>query len=186
MMEHVHLPLQSGDDAMLKSMRRLYSVESYLKIVSDLRDAVPGIAITTDIIVGFPEETEAQFENTLAVMRDVRFDGAFMFLYSPRPGTPAGEMEQLPLGVKKERFRRLADQQNRISLEINETLIGKRFEVLVEGASPKDGMIGQGYSREFKMMHFPLKNRDPRDIAGKLVSVKAETAHPWGLGGNLV
>lgn len=184
-MEHVHLPLQSGDDAMLNSMHRLYSVESFLKIVSDLRESVPGVAITTDIIVGFPGETEEQFENTLSVMRDVRFDGAFMFIYSPRPGTPAGEMEQLPLSVKKERFRRLADQQNKISLESNEEFVGKTFEVLVEGASPKDGTIGQGYSRDFRMMHFPLEGRDPRDLAGKLATVKAETAHPWGLGGKL-
>lgn len=184
-MEHVHLPMQSGDNSMLKSMKRLYSVESYSQIVRDLREHIPGVAITTDIIVGFPGETEEQFENTLHLMREIRFDGAFMFIYSPRPGTPAGEMEQLPLLVKKQRFQKLAEMQNSISMEINQALIGKSFEVLVEGASPKDGTIGQGYSREFKMMHFPLEGADPRDLAGRLVKVRTETAHPWGLGGKL-
>lgn len=184
-MEHVHLPLQSGDDLMLKSMKRLYTVESYSQIVCDLRENIKGVSITTDIIVGFPGETEEQFENTLKMMKEIRFGGAYMFIYSPRPGTPAGDMEQLPLYVKKERFQRLSVLQNTISLEINQNLMGKTFEVLVEGASPKDGTIGQGYSREFKMMHFPLEGRDPRELAGEFVQVRAESAYPWGLRGSL-
>jgi len=95
-MEHVHLPLQSGDNDVLKSMKRLYTRESFLAIVAELRRQVPGIAITTDIIVGFPGETEEQFERTLSLVSEVRFDGAYMFIYSPRPGTPAASMEQMP------------------------------------------------------------------------------------------
>jgi tRNA-2-methylthio-N6-dimethylallyladenosine synthase len=184
-MEHVHLPLQSGDDEMLRAMRRQYTVEGFVQIVADLRAAVPGIGITTDIIVGFPGETDEQFDGTLEVMRKVRFDGAFMFIYSPRPGTPAADMEQISLGVKKERFQRLAELQNAITMERNEALVGETFEVLCEGASPKDSTIGQGYSREFKMMHFPLPGHAPNDLAGKLIHVRAEAAHPWGLSGKL-
>lgn len=186
-MEHVHLPLQSGDDAMLQSMKRLYSVEGYREIVRQLREAIPNLGLTTDIIVGFPGETDAQFEQTLSIIREVRFDGAYMFIYSPRPGTPAGEMEsQVPLGVKKSRLRQLADLQNRITIERNEACIGQTFEVLAEGASPKDSTVGQGYSREFKMMHFPLGDFSAAELAGQLVKVKAERAHLWGLSGTLV
>jgi len=185
-MEHVHLPLQSGDDEMLQSMKRLYSVEGYLQIVQDLRKSVPHMSLTTDIIVGFPGETDEQFERTLDVVREVRFDGAYMFIYSPRPGTPAGEMEtQIPLMVKKSRLRRLADLQNAITVERNEALVGETFEVLVEGASPKDPSAGQGYSREFKMIHFPLEGRSADELAGQLVQVRTDKAFLWGLSGKL-
>lgn len=181
-MEHVHLPLQSGDDDMLRSMKRLYSVEGYLEIVRQLREAVPGIGITTDIIVGFPGETEEQYENTLSVVRQVRFDGAFMFIYSPRPGTPAADMEQMPLSTKTTRLRGLAELQNSISLEINQSMVGRTFEVLVEGASPKNPEMGQGFSREFKMIHFPGFRKD---LVGQLVQVEADQAHLWGMSGKL-
>jgi tRNA-2-methylthio-N6-dimethylallyladenosine synthase len=185
-MEHVHLPLQSGDDDVLRAMRRVYTVESFLEIVANLRRAVPHIGLTTDIIVGFPGETEAQFERTLEVVREIRFDGAYMFIYCPRPGTPAADLEQHPLGVKKGRLRRVANLQNEISVEINRELVGREFEVLVEGSSPKDGAMGQGYSREFKMLHFPWEGRDPREMAGRLVRVRAEASHLWGLSGTIL
>jgi tRNA-2-methylthio-N6-dimethylallyladenosine synthase len=180
-MEHVHMPLQSGDDDMLKSMKRLYTRESFLKIVEDLRAAVPQISITTDIIVGFPGETEAQFEATLDVVRQVRFDGAYMFIYSPRPGTPAAEMEQLPYAVKQQRLAKLAELQNTITCEKNASLVGQTFEVLVEGRSPKDSSLLQGYTREFKMMHFPGPDR----LIGKLAKVTATNSHLWGLSGEV-
>jgi len=102
-MEHCHLPLQSGDDEMLKEMHRLYSVDSYLEIIAKLREEIPGLGLTTDIIVGFPGETDEQFENTMKVMELVRFDGAYMFAYSIRPGTPAGDRkDQVPEKVKKQ------------------------------------------------------------------------------------
>lgn len=180
-MEHCHMPLQSGDNDVLRSMKRLYSIESYTKIVSQLRAAIPGIGLTTDIIVGFPGETEDQFERTLEAVEKIRFDGAYMFIYSPRPGTPAAEMEQIPLPIKKSRMLRLAELQNRITCEINEGLIGTTFEVLVEGPSRKNPKMLQGYSREFKMMHFP----GPPKLAGSLIRVEATEAHLWGLGGRL-
>jgi tRNA-2-methylthio-N6-dimethylallyladenosine synthase len=180
-MEHVHLPLQSGDDDMLKAMKRQYSVDGFVRIVAELRQAVPGIAITTDIIAGFPGETEEQFENTLNLVREVRFDGAFMFAYSPRPNTPAGEMEQVPYAARIERLNRLIALQNSIACEINTGYAGRDLEVLVEGPSPKRKTMYQGYSREFKMVHF----EGSPEMIGKPVTVRAEEPHLWGLKGRL-
>lgn len=181
-MEHVHLPLQSGSDEVLKAMRRLYSRASFTQIVADLRRAVPGLGITTDIIVGFPGETDAQFQETLDVVEELRFDGAYMFIYSPRPHTPAADMDQLPSAEKQVRLKRLVDLQNRITLEINESLVGNRFEVLVEGSSPKAPDMLQGYTREFKMVHFPGKV----DLRGRVVQVRATGSHLWGLSAELL
>ncbi len=180
-MEHVHLPLQAGDDELLKRMHRVYTVDGYLKIVKELREAVPWIGLTTDIIVGFPEETEQEFAATLEIMRQVRFDGAYMFIYSPRPGTPAADMPQLPLALKKERLDRLMSLQNEITLEINATYVGKTLEVLIEGSSPKNASMLQGYSREFKMVHFP----GSADRRGRIANVHITRPHLWGLSGEL-
>lgn len=180
--EHVHMPLQSGDDSVLRAMRRLYTRDSFLAIVRELRKAMPSIGLTTDIIVGFPGETERQFEATLEVMRLTQFDGAYMFAYSPRPGTPAADMEQIPAGVKKERLGRLIALQNQITSERHQALVGRQFEVLVEGPSPKNPGVMQGYTREYRMMHFAA----PRESRGTLVNVKATQAFLWGLAGELV
>ncbi|MEQ1934714.1 MAG: MiaB/RimO family radical SAM methylthiotransferase, partial [Fimbriimonadaceae bacterium] len=180
--EHVHLPIQSGDDEVLKAMHRAYTRESYLEIIRDLRLAIPGVGLTTDIIVGFPGETEAQFENTMSLMEEVRFDGAYIYMYSPRPGTPAGEMEQLPMHVRKARLDRLMLRQNEITLANNLACVGQIFEVLVEGQSPRNPATLQGYSREWRMMHFAGST----DLAGELVQVEAIEAHRWGLMGRLV
>ncbi|MCW5944146.1 MAG: tRNA (N6-isopentenyl adenosine(37)-C2)-methylthiotransferase MiaB [Fimbriimonadaceae bacterium] len=178
-MEHVHLPLQSGDDEVLAAMKRVYTLESYCEIVRELREAVPGIAITTDVIVGFPGETEEQFGRTLEAFRELRFDGAFMFHYSARPGTKAAEMEQVDHRTKLRRLNELVALQNQITLEINQARVGDELEVLVEGRSPKNPGMLQGYSREFKMMHF----EGPSELEGKTVRVRAAAAHPWGLHG---
>jgi tRNA-2-methylthio-N6-dimethylallyladenosine synthase len=182
-MEHVHLPLQSGDNDILKAMRRLYTVEQLEEVAAKLRERVPGIAITTDIIVGFPGETDEQFENTLRVVERIRFDGAFMFAYSPRPGTPAAQMEnQVPRAVKQERLQRLIALQNRITCEINSAQVGQVFEVLVEGSSQKDPTKLAGFTRENKMMHFV----GGRELAGQIVRVRADEAHLWGFYGTVV
>lgn len=181
-MEHCHMPLQAGDDETLQRMKRLYSVESYLEIVRNLRQSIPGIGLTTDIIVGFPGESDKQFENTLKVVEEVRFDGAYMFIYSTRPGTPAAEMEQVPVQVKKERMLRLTQVQNRITCEINETYVGKTLEVLIEGPSPKNKKVLQGFSREYKMVHF----EGSPDRIGRIAKVKVEKAFLWGFAGTLV
>jgi tRNA-2-methylthio-N6-dimethylallyladenosine synthase len=182
-MEHVHLPLQSGDNDILKAMRRLYTVEQFEEVAAKLRERVPGIAITTDIIVGFPGETDEQFENTLRVVERIRFDGAFMFAYSPRPGTPAAQMEnQVPRAVKQERLQRLIALQNRITCEINSAQVGQVFEVLVEGPSQKDPTKLAGFTRENKMMHFV----GGRELIGQIVRVRADEAHLWGFYGTVV
>jgi tRNA-2-methylthio-N6-dimethylallyladenosine synthase len=182
-MEHVHLPLQSGDDDVLREMKRVYTLESYREIVEDLRTAIPNICITTDVIVGFPGETEAQFEATMAAFRALRFDGAFMFAYSTRPGTPAGDrVDQVPQPEKMARLNRLISLQNEITCEINATYVGRTLEVLVEGKSHKNAAKLQGYSREFKMVHF--EGNESR--IGRLAQVEITGSHLWGLSGELL
>lgn len=181
-MEHCHMPLQGGNDDLLKRMKRLYTVDSFRTIVKDLREAMPGVGLTTDLIVGFPGETEEEFQGTLDCVREFRFDGAYMFIYSPRPGTPAADMEQLPLALKKERLNTLIDLQRVVTQEINDSLVGQTFEVLVEGVSPRNPNVLQGYSREWRMMHFA---GDASQV-GQLVKVKATEGHHWGLAGTIV
>ncbi len=180
-MEHVHMPLQAGNNTVLKRMRRLYTVESFKEIVDELRSTVPGVSITTDIIVGFPEETEEQFQDTLSMMDEIRFDGAFMFKYSPREGTPGAEMVQVDQKIKERRLDDLIHLQNQITLEKNREMIGKNIEILVEGPSPKILNSYQGYSREFKLVHFLAG----RELTNQIINVQCEKAHPWGLEASL-
>lgn len=174
--EHVHLPLQVGDDDLLAHMHRGYTVAQFCDIVEKLRSRVPGIAITTDLMLGYPGETEEQFQNTLRVVEQIRFDSAFMFAYSPRPGTKAASMEnQIPREVKLERLNRLIALQNRISCEINAQLVGQVQEVLVEGFSRKDPTKLSGYTRTMKLVHFTLppgSARSPESLIGRLVPVR--------------
>jgi tRNA-2-methylthio-N6-dimethylallyladenosine synthase len=182
-MEHVHLPLQSGDDKVLQEMKRVYSVESFKTIVRDLRAAIPNVCISTDMIVGFPGETEEQFENSLGTMQEIRFDGAYMFAYSTRPNTPAGDREdQIPYKEKMDRLHRMIALQNDITCEINQTYIGRVLEVLIEGPSHKNPDMLQGYSREYKMVHF----RGGSERTGRLAKVLITAAHLWGLSGETV
>ncbi|HEX2179807.1 MAG TPA: tRNA (N6-isopentenyl adenosine(37)-C2)-methylthiotransferase MiaB [Actinomycetota bacterium] len=153
--EHLHLPLQSGSTRVLKAMKRSYSREKYLEKVAMARRIVPGLALTTDIIVGFPGETEEDFAQTLSLVEEVRFDGAFTFKYSPRPGTVAATMEdQVPSEVVAERFDRLAQAQQRISWERNQEHLGEILEVMVEGPSKKDPSKLTGRTRTNKLVHF--------------------------------
>lgn len=182
-MEHCHLPLQSGDDEMLKEMHRVYTTESFSEIVSELRRAVPGVSLTTDVIVGFPGETDEQFENTLKFMERIRFDSAFMFAYSIRPGTPAGDRkDQVPESVKKDRLTRLMARQNEITLELNQNYLGHTVEVLVEGPSHRNPDMLQGYSRDWKMVHFP----GSAGREGRLATVRVIAAHAWGFNAELI
>jgi len=181
-MEHCHLPVQAGHDDLLARMRRVYTVQGFLEIVANLRQTVPGIALTTDIIVGFPGETDEEFQATLELVRKVRFDGAFTFIYAPRPGTPAAEMEQLPYALKHRRLQELSRLQSAITCEINAGYVGKTLEVLVEGPSPKEPRMLQGYSRGFKMVHFP----GSPDRAGRLAQVRITDSHLWGFSGELL
>lgn len=188
--EHVHLPLQVADDELLQRMHRGYTVDKYREIVEKLRAAMPEIAITTDLMLGFPGETDEQFRNTLRFVEEIRFDAAFMFAYSPRPGTKAADMpNQVPHEVKIARLNELIALQNRITIEKNRALVGQTFEVLVEGRSPKDPTKLTGLTRTFKTVNFPPPEDDKRtadSLIGKLVMVRAVEGHLWGFTGELV
>jgi tRNA-2-methylthio-N6-dimethylallyladenosine synthase len=151
--EHIHFPLQSGSDRVLRAMQRSYRRERYLDWLTRIRDAIPAIAVSTDIIVGFPGETEEDFRDTLDVVERAGFDSAYQFQYSPRPGTRAATMaEQIPKKVVQERFNRLVALQERISLTKNEQQVGRTFEVLVEGDGKRGGST-QARTRTNRIVH---------------------------------
>ena len=153
--EHIHLPVQAGSDAVLKRMKRAYSRAKYLEKVEMVRAAIPDVAVTTDIIVGFPGETEDEFADTLSLVDEARYDAAYTFQYSSRPMTEAADLPgHLPKEVVQERFDRLVDLQRRISLERNRDDRGTTEEVLVEGASKKDPAKLTGRTRTNKLVHF--------------------------------
>jgi tRNA-2-methylthio-N6-dimethylallyladenosine synthase len=179
----LHMPLQSGSDRVLKAMRRSYRSERYLAIVDRVRALIPHAAVTTDIIVGFPGETEDDFAATLEVVRRARFAAAFTFQYSPRPGTPAAEMpDQVPRDVVRERYLRLTDLQERISLEENQALVGTTVEVLVAtGAGRKDALTARmsGRARDGRLVHFAPGGRTIRP--GDVVTTEVTGAAPHHL-----
>jgi tRNA-2-methylthio-N6-dimethylallyladenosine synthase len=173
--EHIHFPLQSGSDRVLRMMNRSYRSERYLSWVRRIREAIPGIAFSTDIIVGFPGELEEDFRQTLRVVREARFDSAYTFQYSPRPGTRAASFpDQVPKEVVQERFERLVAEQEQISLERNREYEGRTVEVLVEGEGRKGGV--QGRTRTNKIVHFTGRRRP-----GEFLDVRVSRAHPHHL-----
>ena len=178
--EHAHLPLQSGSTRILKAMRRTYSRERYLKLVGELRAAIPDLALSTDIIVGFPGETEDDFRETLEVVEEAGFDSAFTFVYSPRAGTDAAAMtSQVPDEVKRERIERLVDLVQRIAAGRNESRVGRVEEVLVEGPSRTDPSVLRGRTRRNTTVNFV-----GAAVAGELVDVTIERATSTTLGGS--
>nr|MBA2599710.1 tRNA (N6-isopentenyl adenosine(37)-C2)-methylthiotransferase MiaB [Actinomycetota bacterium] len=181
--EHIHLPAQSGSDSCLKRMKRAYTRSSYLEKVRMVRAAIPGVAITTDIIVGFPGETEAEFQDTLTLVEEARYDQAFTFQYSPRPMTSAADLpDHLPKEVVQERFERLIALQNGFSLESNRRMLGNTFEVLVEGPSKKDPSRASGRTRTNKLVHF----LDDGATQGSLRTIRVIAARPHHVEGELV
>jgi tRNA-2-methylthio-N6-dimethylallyladenosine synthase len=178
--EHIHFPLQSGSDRVLRAMQRSYRRDRYLGWLEAIRASIADIAVSTDIIVGFPGETEEDFEDTLDVVRRARFDQAYTFQYSPRPGTRAATMdEQIPKVIVQERFDRLVAVQEAISLERMGDQVGRIVEVLVEGTGRKGGV--QGRTRTNRLVHLPGK------IApGTFVEATVVSAHPHHLVGEQV
>jgi tRNA-2-methylthio-N6-dimethylallyladenosine synthase len=167
--EAVHLPLQSGSSRILKAMRRTYTRERYLALVEKLRAAVPDLAFGTDIIVGFPGETEADFEETLEVVEEVRYDSAFTFVYSPRAGTEAASMpDPVPHTLKIERMERLVEVTQRLARENNEARIGRVEQVLVEGPSRTDATVLRGRTRRNTTVVFS-GDAHPGELADVLV-----------------
>jgi len=181
---HIHLPLQSGADRILKRMRRGYTAADYAAAVERLREATPEFAITTDIIVGFPSETEAEFEETRAFMERIGFDNAFIFKYSPRPGTPAADWDDdVSVEEKLRRNKVLLEDQDRRGRRLNEALVGGVQEVLVEGPSLRNKARWSGRGRTNKIVVFdPV----PGCAAGGLVEVKIDRAMPQTLYGAIV
>ena len=181
--EHVHMPMQSGDDTVLERMKRRYTGAQFLDLVQRIRKTIPKAVLTTDVIVGFPGETEEQFQRTLEIVREVRFKSAFMFAYSPRPGTPGALFkDQVPEDEKMDRLYRLIDLQNNISLDDNRKLVGNTMEVLVEGPSKKDPGRYTGRGRCNRLVHFTSEV----DLTGRLATIRLDQGFMWGFQGTLL
>lgn len=180
---HVHLPVQAGSNYVLNRMNRRYTKEHYLKLVEKLKKEIPDVAITTDIIVGFPGETEDDFLETVDVVKNVQYDSAFTFLYSVREGTKAAEMEdQVPDNVKHDRFNRLLDVLYPIVLERNIQCIDKVYPVLVESVSKTSNNYLTGRTEHFRLVHF----MGGEDLIGKIVNVKITDVKTFHMEGNIV
>jgi tRNA-2-methylthio-N6-dimethylallyladenosine synthase len=182
----LHLPLQSGSNRVLSAMRRGYRVERYVTTLDAARAAIPDLAVTTDLIVGFPGESDQEFDETLAVVAACEFDLAYTFIFSPREGTRAADMENsfIANDVIKERFERLKEVTDRSALRRHQARVGRREEVLVEGPSRRNDQMLSGRTRQGKLIHFPLREEAAR--AGSLVSVDVTYGAPYYLLGEMV
>jgi len=183
---HFHLPLQSGSDAILKAMNRRYTRDSFFALTEYMRERIPGISVTTDIIVGFPGETDKDFEDTLDMMRRIRFDGVFSFVYSKRKGTVAAEMEdQVPDDVKKSRMGRLLALQTEIQTEKNSGFVGKTLRAHVEGESKSDPGMLSARSTEGKLIHFK-RTPEAEKLIGRFADIRITSAEAIMLFGELI
>ncbi len=181
-MPYIHLPLQSGSDRILKLMGRKYTKNEYLDLFHKMKSQIPNVSITTDIIVGFPGETESDFESTLEVVEECKFDGAFTFIFSPREGTPAAKMkDDTPLEEKEERLKRLNERINFYSKESNKRLVGHITPVLVLGESEKDSTKVYGYTDTMKLVNV----KAPKNTIGKIIDVKITDAKSFSLDGEI-
>lgn len=182
LLDHIHLPVQSGSTEVLKKMNRKYTREDYLELVRKIRKHIPNVTLTTDIIVGFPNETEEQFEETMTLVEEVGFEAAYTFIYSPREGTPAAmKKDDVPEEVKKERLYRLNELVNKQAAESMKKYQGKKVKVLVEGESKKDPDVLAGYTEKNKLVNF----KGPKSIIGQIVEVEITEARTWSLNGVL-
>ncbi|MBE1446486.1 tRNA (N6-isopentenyl adenosine(37)-C2)-methylthiotransferase MiaB [Paenibacillus sp. OAS669] len=183
LVEQIHLPVQSGSNEILKRMSRKYTREHYLNLVDKIKAAIPDVSLTTDIIVGFPGETDEQFEETLDLVKRVKYDSAYTFIYSPREGTPAADMaDDVPMQVKKERLYRLNAVLAEFSRESNESMKGQLLDVLVEGESKNNAEVLAGRTRTNKLVHLA----GPKELIGKIVPVKITDAQTWYIKGEWV
>lgn len=181
-MPYIHLPLQSGSDSILKLMGRRYTKKSYIELYNKLKKALPNSSITTDIIVGFPNETEEDFNETLDVVNTCKFDGAFTFIFSPRVGTPAAKMaDNVTLEEKNQRLYKLNELVNKYSKEANDRYLNKIVPVLIEGTSEKDGTMLMGYTDTMKLVNV----KAPKDYIGKIINVKIKEIKTWSMDGEI-
>ncbi|NDI33308.1 tRNA (N6-isopentenyl adenosine(37)-C2)-methylthiotransferase MiaB [Chengkuizengella sediminis] len=183
LVEHIHLPVQSGNTEMLKIMSRKYSREHYMELVSKIRKAIPDVVLTSDFIVGFPGETEEQFEDTVSLVKEVGYDFAYTYIYSAREGTPAAKMkDDVPEEVKKQRLQRLNEAVAESSYKQNAKLQGQTVEVLVEGISKNNAKVLSGRTRTNKLVHF----EGTEDLIGQFVHVKINKTTTWFVSGNII
>ncbi|REK76590.1 tRNA (N6-isopentenyl adenosine(37)-C2)-methylthiotransferase MiaB [Paenibacillus paeoniae] len=176
LVEHIHLPVQSGSTEVLKRMSRKYSREMFLDLVARIKAAIPNAVLTTDIIVGFPGETDEQFEETMSLVQEVGFHFAYSFIYSPREGTPAAGMEDnVPMETKKRRLQRLNDMLAAIAREKNDEMLGEVIEVLIEGESKNNATILSGRTRANKLVHM----EGPKEWIGTFVHAKVTETQTW-------
>ena len=181
---HMHLPIQSGSDELLKKMNRGYTVDQYMELVEYARKRIPDLVLTTDIIVGFPGETEEMFCQTLDLLKRVQYDMAYTFIYSPRTGTPAAKMEhQIPQEEKSRRLQRLMDVQNVYSLQLNQAMEHKGYEVIVEGPTKNDENHWFGRTTGNKMI---IWEHDGSAAVGDTVKVAVDKGQTWVLKGHLI
>lgn len=182
-MPFIHLPVQSGDSDVLRRMGRRYTIEQYRSLFDRIKAAIPGCAVSTDIIVGFPNESDEQFAHTMDIVDYCRFDNAYTFIYSPREGTPAARMaDSVPMEVKQERLARLNERWNAYALENNQAYVGRIVKVLVDGPSKKDEHIYSGYTETNKMVNFTADKVQ----AGEIIEVKITQARTWSLNGEAI
>ena len=182
-MPFIHLPVQSGDSDVLRRMGRRYTIEQYRSLFDRIKAAIPGCAVSTDIIVGFPNESDEQFAHTIDIVDYCRFDNAYTFIYSPREGTPAARMaDSVPMEVKQERLARLNERWNAYALENNQAYVGRIVKVLVDGPSKKDEHIYSGYTETNKMVNFTADKVQ----AGEIIEVKITQARTWSLNGEAI
>lgn len=183
LMPFIHLPVQSGDNDVLKLMGRRYTIEQYKALFDQIKETIPNCAVSTDIIVGFPNETEEQFQKTLDIVNYCKYDNAYTFIYSPRKGTPAAKMEDnIPLKEKEERLQRLNELVNQYAFENNQKYLGKVVKVLVEGPSKKDDHMLTGYTESQKLVNF----EGDFHCIGKIVEVEITEAKTWALKGKMI
>ena len=180
-MPYIHLPLQSGSDKILKLMGRRYTKDSYLKLFKKIKETVPNAAITTDIIIGFPGETEEDFNDTLEVVNECKYDSAFTFIFSPREGTPAAKMkDDVPLKQKEQRLYKLNEVVNKYAKEANEKYKDKVVKVLLENESEKEGKLA-GYTETMKLVNV----KAPKSMLGQIVDVKITDVKTWSMDGKI-
>jgi len=185
LVNHLHLPVQSGNNEVLQAMRRDHTIEEYMDLLLELKLEVPDISISTDVIVGFPGETDAAFDDTLKIMQEVGYSSSFMFSYSPRPGTPANELpDSVPLETKKRRLQEIIALQSRLTAEQGQAFIGKNIEVLIEGRSSKPGYVFKGRNPQYWSAN--IQGGEGILKAGDMVKVQVENVSGHSLNGTAV
>ena len=182
-MPYIHLPIQSGSDEILKKMNRHYTIDEYKELFNKIKTKIKNVAVTTDIIVGFPNETDEDFQKTLDIVNYCKFDGAYTFIYSPRVGTAAARMEdKISMDVKQQRLHKLNELVNKYSLESNKKLLNQVVKVLIMGPSEKDKNKVYGYTDTMKLVNV----EGSTELIGQILKIKITDAKSFSLDGKII